>query len=61
MENEAQISAALQELLAEDVIRSRLVVSLASGEAILREIEQGQPTEALRGLFRDARASHGDW
>ena len=60
MENEAEISATLQELPAENAIRSRLVVTLLSDETILREVEPGQPTEALRGLFRDARASHGD-
>ena len=34
MENKAQISAALQELLAGDVIRSRLVVTLLSDKTI---------------------------
>jgi hypothetical protein len=44
---------ALQELPADIIIHPRLVVTRKSGEAILREMEKGKPTEALRDLMRD--------
>jgi hypothetical protein len=44
---------ALQQLPADIIIHPRLVVTRKSGEAILREIEKGRPTDALRDLMRD--------
>jgi len=44
---------ALQELPADIIIHPRLVVTCKSGEAILREMETGTPTGALRNLMRD--------
>jgi len=44
---------ALQELPADIIVHPNLVVTLRSGQAILREIEQGEPTDALRDLMRD--------
>jgi hypothetical protein len=60
MDRKAQILAALQELRACGVVHPNLVVTRASGEAILQEIEKGKPTDALRALLRDREASHGD-
>jgi hypothetical protein len=44
---------ALQELPADIIVHPRLVVTRKSGEAILRELEKGKPTNALRDLMRD--------
>ena len=44
---------ALQALPADVITHPRLVVTPKSGEAILRQIERGRPTRALRGLLRD--------
>lgn len=44
---------ALQELPADIIVHPRLVVTRRSGEAILREMEKGKPTDALRDLMRD--------
>lgn len=44
---------ALQELPADIIVHPRLVVTRRSGEAILREMEKGKPTKALRDLMRD--------
>lgn len=44
---------ALQELPADVVIHPKLVVTRTSGEAILKQIERGKPSEALRRLMRD--------
>lgn len=44
---------ALEQLPADVVVESRLVVSRKSGEAILKDIDQGRPTRALRELMRD--------
>ncbi len=44
---------ALQELPADVVIHPNLVVTSKSGEAILKQIETGRPTNALRRLMRD--------
>jgi hypothetical protein len=44
---------ALQELPADVIVRPRLVVTRKSGESILKEIEEGKPTDALRDLMRD--------
>ena len=44
---------ALQELPADVIVHPRLVVSRKSGKAILEQMEQGTPTEALRKLMRD--------
>jgi hypothetical protein len=44
---------ALQALPTDIIVHPRLVVTRRSGEAILREIEQGKPTDALRDLMRD--------
>ena len=44
---------ALQELPADVIIHPRLVVTRKSGEAILKQMEKGKPTEALRGLMGD--------
>lgn len=45
---------ALDQLPADVIVHPRLVVSRRSGEAILKEIEQGRPTKDLRALMRDA-------
>jgi hypothetical protein len=37
----------------DEVIHPRLVVKRKSGEAILKQIETGRPTKALRRLMRD--------
>jgi hypothetical protein len=44
---------ALQELPADLIVHPRLVVNSRSGEAILRELDKGAPTDALRELLRD--------
>lgn len=44
---------ALQELPADIVVHPKLVVTRKSGEAILKQMERGKPTRALRGLLRD--------
>jgi hypothetical protein len=44
---------ALRELPADVIVHPRLVVTRQSGEVILRQIEEGEPTEALRDLMRD--------
>ncbi len=44
---------ALQELPADVVTHPKLVVSGRSGKAILKQIETGKPTRALRRLMRD--------
>ncbi len=44
---------ALQELPADAVVHPKLVVTRKSGEAILRQIQRGKSTPALRGLLRD--------
>jgi hypothetical protein len=44
---------ALQELPGDIIVHPRLVVTRKSGEAILREMEKGKPTDALRDLMRD--------
>jgi hypothetical protein len=44
---------ALRELPADIIVHPRLVVTRQSGEVILRQIEEGEPTEALRDLMRD--------
>ena len=44
---------ALQELPADVVVHPKLVVTRKSGEAILRQIQRGTSTPALRSLLRD--------
>ena len=44
---------ALQELPADVIVHPRLVVTRKSGAALLKEIENAKPTEALRDLLRD--------
>jgi hypothetical protein len=44
---------ALQELPADIIVHPKLVVTRRSGEAILKQIESGKPTAALRDLMRD--------
>jgi len=44
---------ALQELPVDIIVHPTLVVTRKSGEAILREVEKGKPTAALRDLMRD--------
>ena len=44
---------ALQELPADVIIRPRLVITRKSGETILKQMETGKPTRALRDLMRD--------
>lgn len=44
---------ALEELPADIVIHPKLVVTRKSGEAILRQIEKGKSSAALRTLMRD--------
>jgi len=44
---------ALQELPADIIVHPKLVVNRKSGEAILKQIESGKPTAALRDLMRD--------
>lgn len=44
---------ALQELPADVIIHPKVVVTRKSGEGIVKEMETGNPTEALRHLMRD--------
>ncbi len=44
---------ALQELPADVVMHPKLLVTKKSGEAILKQIQRGKPTPALRDLLRD--------
>ena len=44
---------ALQELPADAILHPRIVVTRKSGAAILKKIESGKPTQALRDLMRD--------
>ncbi|HWL85064.1 MAG TPA: hypothetical protein VNO21_04645 [Polyangiaceae bacterium] len=44
---------ALQELPADMIMHPKLAVSRKSGEAILKQMEEGKPTDALRDLMRD--------
>ena len=44
---------ALQELPADVVVHPKLVVTRKSGETILRLMEKGKSTPALRSLLRD--------
>jgi hypothetical protein len=44
---------ALQELPADVVVHPKLVVTRTSGDAILKRIEKGKATPALRELLRD--------
>ena len=44
---------ALQELPADVIVHPTLVVSRKAGEAILQQVERGEPTDALRALVRD--------
>jgi hypothetical protein len=44
---------ALQELPADIIVHPKLVVTRKSGEAILKQIESGKPTAALRDLMHD--------
>lgn len=45
---------ALEQLPADVVVHPRLVVTRASGEAMLKAARTGKPTKALRELLRDA-------
>jgi hypothetical protein len=44
---------ALQELPADVVVHPKLVVTKKSGKVILKHIQRGKPTPALRDLLRD--------
>lgn len=44
---------ALQELPADVIVPSKLVVSRSSWDAVLEQVEAGEPTAALRDLMRD--------
>ncbi len=44
---------ALEELPADFIIHSRIVVSRRTGEKMLRQAEAAEPTPALRELMRD--------
>lgn len=44
---------ALQELPADVIVHPRLVVTRASGTAILEQLKAAKPTKALRDLMRD--------
>lgn len=44
---------ALQELPADAIVHPKLVVTQRSGQEILKQIEKGKPTRALRSLLRD--------
>jgi hypothetical protein len=44
---------ALQEVPVDIIVHPRLVVTRKSGETVLKEMERGQPTPALRDLMRD--------
>jgi hypothetical protein len=43
----------LQELPVDVVVHARIVVTRKSGEAIVKQLETGEPTDALRELLRD--------
>jgi hypothetical protein len=44
---------ALQELPADVIVHPRIVVTRKSGAALLKQIEKGKPTKALRDLLRN--------
>jgi hypothetical protein len=44
---------ALQELPTDVIVHPKLVVTRKSGDAIIKEIAKGKPTEALRDLLRN--------
>lgn len=44
---------ALQELPADAFVHPKLVVTRRSGQTILKQIEKGKPSRALRSLLRD--------
>jgi hypothetical protein len=44
---------ALDELPAEFIVHPRIAVSRKTGQAILKQMESGEPTPALRKLMRD--------
>ena len=44
---------ALQELPADLVVHPKLAVTRRSGQGILKQIEKGKPSRALRSLLRD--------
>jgi len=44
---------ALDELPADVIVHPRLVVTRKSGQAILKELRSGKPTDALRKLMRN--------
>ena len=44
---------AMEEIPAEFIIHPRIVVTLKSFKTILKQIESGKPTKALRDLMRD--------
>ena len=44
---------ALQQLPADVIVHPKLVVTRRSGAAILKQMETGKPTKALRNLMRD--------
>ncbi len=44
---------ALQQLPADVIVHPKLVVTRRSGAAILKQMETGKPTKALRDLMRD--------
>lgn len=44
---------ALEQLPADVIVHPRLVVTRKSGAAILKQMETGKPTQALRDLMRD--------
>ena len=44
---------ALQELPADVIVHPKLVVTRESGRLILKQMESGRPTDALRALMRD--------
>jgi len=44
---------ALDELPSEYIVRPRLIVTRRTGEQVLKALESGKPTTALRKLMRD--------
>lgn len=44
---------ALSEVPADVIVHPKLVVTRKSGEKVLKEMERGKPTRALRDLMRD--------
>jgi hypothetical protein len=44
---------ALEHLPADAIVHPRLVVTRKSGQAILKQVQAGKPTKALRDLLRD--------